>query len=143
MRPGRGRRGLLQPLATKALVDRLASGETIAGILIALTVLVELGTAVEAFGAYVLERTAESVVQGRPRSSTPSTNSRCARSSRRWHARPPCWWWAHRLSTVTGADRIVVMESGGVRSVGTHEELVDTDQLYARLAATQLLAPTR
>jgi ATP-binding cassette subfamily C protein len=54
--------GLLQPLATKALVDRLASGETIAGILIALTALVVLGTAVEAFGAYVLERTAESVV---------------------------------------------------------------------------------
>ncbi|MGC0403583.1 ABC-type multidrug transport system fused ATPase/permease subunit [Streptomyces sp. SAI-126] len=54
--------GLLQPLATKALMDRLASGDTIAGILIALTVLVVLGTAVEAFGAYVLERTAESVV---------------------------------------------------------------------------------
>ncbi|MFF5369510.1 ABC transporter ATP-binding protein [Streptomyces sp. NPDC013187] len=54
--------GLLQPLATKVLVDRLASGETIAGILIALTVLVVAGTAVEAFGAYVLERTAESVV---------------------------------------------------------------------------------
>lgn len=54
--------GLLQPLATKALVDRLASGGTIAGILIALTVLVVLGTAVEAFGTYVLERTAESVV---------------------------------------------------------------------------------
>ncbi|MFJ4279308.1 ABC transporter ATP-binding protein [Streptomyces massasporeus] len=54
--------GLLQPLATKALVDRLASGETVAGILIALTVLVLVGTAVEAFGAYVLERTAESVV---------------------------------------------------------------------------------
>jgi ATP-binding cassette subfamily C protein len=54
--------GLLQPLATKTLVDRLASGGTVAGILIALTVLVVLGTAVEAFGAYVLERTAESVV---------------------------------------------------------------------------------
>lgn len=54
--------GLLQPLATKTLVDRLGTGETIAGILIALTVLVVLGTAVEAFGAYVLERTAESVV---------------------------------------------------------------------------------
>lgn len=54
--------GLLQPLATKALVDRLAAGETIAGILMALTVLVLVGTAVEAFGAYVLERTAESVV---------------------------------------------------------------------------------
>lgn len=54
--------GLLQPLATKTLVDRLASGETITGILIALTALVLLSTAVEAFGAYVLERTAESVV---------------------------------------------------------------------------------
>lgn len=54
--------GLLQPLATKALVDRLATGGTITGILIALTALVLLGTAVEAFGAYVLERTAESVV---------------------------------------------------------------------------------
>lgn len=54
--------GLLQPLATKTLVDRLATGETIAGILIALTAVVVLGTAVEAFGAYVLERTAESVV---------------------------------------------------------------------------------
>ncbi|MGX1370225.1 ABC-type multidrug transport system fused ATPase/permease subunit [Streptomyces canus] len=54
--------GLLQPLATKALVDRLASGGTITGILIALTTLVLLGTAVEAFGTYVLERTAESVV---------------------------------------------------------------------------------
>jgi ATP-binding cassette subfamily C protein len=54
--------GLLQPLATKALVDRLATGQTIAGILIGLTALVLLGTAVEAFGAYVLERTAESVV---------------------------------------------------------------------------------
>ncbi|MCX5265591.1 ABC transporter ATP-binding protein [Streptomyces sp. NBC_00199] len=54
--------GLLQPLATKALVDRMASGGTIAGILIGLTVPVVLGAAVEAFGAYVLERTAESVV---------------------------------------------------------------------------------
>jgi ABC-type multidrug transport system fused ATPase/permease subunit len=54
--------GLLQPLATKALVDRLASGDTITGILLALTALVVLGTVVDALGAYVLERTAESVV---------------------------------------------------------------------------------
>ncbi|GAA4897295.1 ABC transporter ATP-binding protein [Streptomyces coeruleoprunus] len=54
--------GLLQPLATKALVDRLSSGGTIATVLLALTVLVLLSTVAEAFGAYALERTAESVV---------------------------------------------------------------------------------
>ncbi|MFD5129701.1 ABC transporter ATP-binding protein [Streptomyces olindensis] len=54
--------GLLQPLATKALVDRLSSGGTIGTILLAMTVLVLLSMVAEAFGAYVLERTAESVV---------------------------------------------------------------------------------
>lgn len=47
---------------------------------------------------------------------------------------------AHRLSTVVMADRIVVMDAGSVRAVGTHADLVATDPLYAELAATQLLS---
>jgi ATP-binding cassette subfamily B protein len=46
---------------------------------------------------------------------------------------------AHRLSTVTSADQIVVFDAGLVRAVGTHAELVEKDELYRDLAASQLL----
>ncbi len=44
---------------------------------------------------------------------------------------------AHRLATVRHADRIAVMDKGRIVAVGTHEELVRDNPLYARLAALQ------
>ena len=38
---------------------------------------------------------------------------------------------AHRLSTVCGADKIVVIEDGSVRDEGAHEELRERCALYA------------
>ncbi|GHJ39080.1 ABC transporter ATP-binding protein [Streptomyces sp. TS71-3] len=40
---------------------------------------------------------------------------------------------AHRLSTIQGADRIVVMDGGRIAEVGTHRQLLDRGGVYARL----------
>ena len=42
---------------------------------------------------------------------------------------------AHRLSTVVGADKIVVLDQGCVAESGTHEALLAKDGLYARMWA--------
>ena len=44
---------------------------------------------------------------------------------------------AHRLSTVMGADQIIVLENGSIVERGKHEELVLTGGLYSELFARQ------
>lgn len=44
---------------------------------------------------------------------------------------------AHRLSTVRGADRIVVIDAGRIVEIGDHRTLLARDGLYARLVALQ------
>jgi ATP-binding cassette subfamily B protein len=45
---------------------------------------------------------------------------------------------AHRLSTVTDADRIVVLRQGQVAELGTHQELLRADGYYASLVQRQV-----
>tara|TARA_R110000868_G_scaffold119469_1_gene316621 strand:+ start:341023 stop:342861 length:1839 start_codon:yes stop_codon:yes gene_type:complete len=47
---------------------------------------------------------------------------------------------AHRLSTVLGADRIVVMDNGSIVATGTHDELLESCKLYQSLAQHQLIS---
>ena len=49
---------------------------------------------------------------------------------------------AHRLSTVVGADRIIVLDAGRVVEQGTHEELLKAGGLYARMWADYQQAVT-
>jgi subfamily B ATP-binding cassette protein MsbA len=48
---------------------------------------------------------------------------------------------AHRLSTVQGADRILVLDEGRIVQTGTHEALVQQDGLYRDLASYQFRVP--
>ncbi|MCH2147101.1 MAG: ABC transporter ATP-binding protein/permease [Phycisphaerales bacterium] len=46
---------------------------------------------------------------------------------------------AHRMSTVQNADRILVLDEGKLVGNGTHQELLDSCDVYRRLTETQLI----
>ncbi|MFI8482684.1 ABC transporter transmembrane domain-containing protein [Pseudomonas sp. NPDC078700] len=48
---------------------------------------------------------------------------------------------AHRLATVKSAERIAVIESGKLVAIGSHQQLIASSPLYARLAELQFSNP--
>ncbi len=44
---------------------------------------------------------------------------------------------AHRLATLRNADRLVVIEDGKIAEIGTHDELIQAEGIYAGLVKTQ------
>lgn len=45
---------------------------------------------------------------------------------------------AHRLSTIVGADKLIVLRDGGIEEIGTHRELIQKEGYYKELVASQL-----
>ncbi len=46
---------------------------------------------------------------------------------------------AHRISTLQHADKIIVIDEGGIAEMGTHDQLVDQNGIYADMYNRQLL----
>jgi ABC-type multidrug transport system fused ATPase/permease subunit len=44
---------------------------------------------------------------------------------------------AHRLSTVTNADKIILLDKGEIKEMGTHNELMEKEGFYSNLYKIQ------
>lgn len=45
---------------------------------------------------------------------------------------------AQRVSTILGADQIIVLDDGGIAGIGTHDELMENCEVYREIAESQL-----
>ncbi len=45
---------------------------------------------------------------------------------------------AQRVSSITNADQIIVLDEGEIMGIGTHKELLETNEIYQEIARTQL-----
>jgi ATP-binding cassette subfamily B protein len=46
---------------------------------------------------------------------------------------------AQRISTVLNADQILVLDQGQIAAMGTHEQLLETSEIYADIYYSQLV----
>lgn len=44
---------------------------------------------------------------------------------------------AQRISSIQHADKIIVMDDGEIKGIGTHEELLRTNEIYSEVFASQ------
>ena len=44
---------------------------------------------------------------------------------------------AHRLSTLKHSNRLLIIEKGKLEEIGTHDELIEKDGIYAKLVSMQ------
>ena len=47
---------------------------------------------------------------------------------------------AQRVSTIVGADQILVIEGGRIVGRGTHDELLESNETYQEIVSSQLAA---
>ena len=45
---------------------------------------------------------------------------------------------AQRISTILNADQIIVLDEGKIAGMGTHQELLESCEVYRQIAASQL-----